>query len=134
MIGRSSGGSSDLRLPDAAPIPLQCLAGFEVIVIDPRSAFATPKRFPKTPISPEWPETALPRLGLDCYTAVAVLAHEPRIDDPALGAALHAKCFYIGALCSRLTHARCLERMRAAGFSEVGRLPYGIYFPRRWLN
>ena len=57
------------------------LAGFEVIVIDPRSAYATPERFPKTPIAAEWPETALPGLGLDCYTAVALLAHEPRIGD-----------------------------------------------------
>jgi xanthine dehydrogenase accessory factor len=95
------------------------LANFEVTVIDPRTAFATPERFPKTPIAAEWPETALPRLGLDCYTAVAMLAHEPRIDDPALGAALRAKCFYIGALGSRTTHARRLERMRAAGFSEA---------------
>jgi xanthine dehydrogenase accessory factor len=95
------------------------VAGFEVIVIDPRTAFATPGRFPKTPIAAEWPETALPGLGLDCHTAVALLAHEPRIDDPALGAALRAKCFYIGALGSKLTHARRLERMRAAGFSEA---------------
>jgi len=95
------------------------LANFEVIVIDPRTAFATPERFPKTPIAAEWPEIALPRLGLDSYTAVAVLAHEPRIDDPALAAALRAKCFYIGALGSKITHARRLERMRAAGFSEA---------------
>jgi xanthine dehydrogenase accessory factor len=95
------------------------LAGFDVIVIDPRTAYATPERFPKTPIAAEWPETALPGLGLDCYTAVALLAHEPRIDDSALGAALRAKCFYIGALGSRITHARRLERMRAAGFSEA---------------
>jgi xanthine dehydrogenase accessory factor len=95
------------------------LAGFEVIVIDPRTAFATPERFPKTPIAAEWPEIALPGLGLDCYTAVALLAHEPRIDDPALGAALRAKCFYIGALGSKITHARRLERMRVAGFSEA---------------
>jgi xanthine dehydrogenase accessory factor len=95
------------------------LAGFEVIVIDPRTAFATPERFPKTPIAADWPETALPRVGLDWYTAIALLAHEPRIDDPALGAALRAKCFYIGALGSKITHARRLERMRAAGFSEV---------------
>jgi xanthine dehydrogenase accessory factor len=95
------------------------LANFEVIVIDPRTAFATPERFPKTRIAAEWPEIALPELGLDCYTAVAVLAHEPRIDDPALGAALRAKCFYIGALGSKITLARRLERMRAAGFSEA---------------
>lgn len=95
------------------------LAGFEVIVIDPRTAFATPERFPKTPIAAEWPETALLRLGVDRYTAIALLAHEPRIDDPALDTALRAKCFYIGALGSRTTHARRLERMRAAGFSEA---------------
>jgi len=95
------------------------LAGFEVTVVDPRTAFATPERFSTTPIVAEWPETALPRLGLDSFTAVAVLAHEPRIDDPALGAALRAQCFYVGALGSKITHARRLERMRAAGFSEA---------------
>jgi xanthine dehydrogenase accessory factor len=95
------------------------LAGFEVTVIDPRTAFATPARFPGTPVVAGWPETALPDLGLDGFTAVALLAHDPRIDDPALGAALRAKCFYIGALGSRTTHAKRLERMRAAGFGEA---------------
>jgi xanthine dehydrogenase accessory factor len=95
------------------------LAGFEVTVVDPRTAFATPERLPEASIVVEWPETALPRLGLDSYTAVALLAHEPRIDDPALEAALRAHCFYIGALGSKKTHARRLERMYAAGYSEA---------------
>jgi xanthine dehydrogenase accessory factor len=95
------------------------IAGFEVTVVDPRTAFATPERFPETALIAEWPETALPGLGLDSYTAVALLAHEPRIDDPALGAALRAKCFYVGALGSKKTHGKRLERMRAAGFSEA---------------
>ncbi|MCI0467677.1 MAG: XdhC family protein [Beijerinckiaceae bacterium] len=95
------------------------LAAIEVTVIDPRSAFAAPERFPNASIVAEWPETVLPKLGLDEYTAVALLAHEPRIDDPALGAALRANCFYIGALGSKKTHAKRLERMRALGFSEA---------------
>ncbi len=106
------------------------LAGIEVTVVDPRTAFAAPERFPNTEIVAEWPETALPALGLDRYTAVALLAHEPRIDDPALSAALRAECFYTGALGSKKTHAKRLERMRAAGFSgaELARIrsPIGL--------
>jgi xanthine dehydrogenase accessory factor len=106
------------------------LAGFEVTVVDPRSAFATPERFPGTPVVADWPETALRDVGLDGFTAVALLAHDPRIDDPALAAALRAKCFYIGALGSKITHAKRLERMRTAGFCEADlaliRAPIGL--------
>jgi xanthine dehydrogenase accessory factor len=98
-----------------------CLAGFEVMVIDPREAFATPERFPGTLVVAEWPETALRDLGLDYFTAVVLLSHDPRIDDPALGAALRAKCFYIGALGSKITHGKRLERMCEAGFCEAER-------------
>ncbi|HJW78932.1 MAG TPA: XdhC family protein, partial [Beijerinckiaceae bacterium] len=78
----------------------------------------------------EWPEEALPRLGLDRYTALLALTHDPKIDDPALAAALSAECFYIGALGSKNTHARRVERLTAAGFSpeEIARIhaPIGL--------
>ena len=94
------------------------LAELDVTIIDPRTAFATPERFPDVRLLAEWPEEALQRLGLDRYTAVALLTHDSKIDDPALVAALKAECFYIGALGSRKTHGRRLERMQAVGFGS----------------
>src|SRR5215211_3695803 len=91
---------------------------FDVTIIDPRTAFATPERFPDVPVLAEWPDAALPRIGLDRYTAMLALTHDPKIDDPALDAALKAECFYIGALGSKKTHARRIERLTAAGFGE----------------
>jgi xanthine dehydrogenase accessory factor len=90
-----------------------------VTIIDPRTAFATPERFPDVRVLAEWPDAALPRLGLDRYTALLALTHDPKIDDPALAAALRAECFYIGALGSKKTHARRIERLTAAGFGEA---------------
>jgi xanthine dehydrogenase accessory factor len=103
----------------------------DVTVVDPRTAFATPERFPDVPVLAEWPSDALPRLGgLDRYTAVACLTHDPKIDDPALEAALRAECFYIGALGSRRTHAKRVERLQAAGFgaADIARIhaPIGL--------
>jgi xanthine dehydrogenase accessory factor len=92
---------------------------FDVTIIDPRTAFATPERFPDVPVLAEWPEAVLPRLGLDRYTALVALTHDPKIDDPALDAALRAECFYIGALGSKKTHARRVERLEAAGFTQA---------------
>ena len=94
------------------------LAGFDVTIVDPRTAFATPERFPGVELLTEWPDEALPKIKLDPYTAIALLTHDPKIDDPALVAALKADCFYIGALGSRKTHGRRLERMRAEGFGD----------------
>lgn len=92
----------------------------DVTVIDPRTAFATAERFPDVPVLAEWPDEAIPGLGgLDRYTAVACLTHDPKIDDPALAAALRAECFYVGALGSRRTHAKRAERLTGAGFSEA---------------
>ena len=91
----------------------------DVTVIDPRTAFATPERFPDVPVLAEWPDEALPRIGLDRYTALVALTHDPKIDDPALVAALRAECFYIGALGSRKTHGRRVERLVQAGFTEA---------------
>ncbi len=99
--------------------PMAKLADLDMIIVDPRTAFATPERFPDVEVITEWPQEVLPRLGLDPFTALAVLTHDPRIDDPALAEALAAGCFYVGALGSQKTHAKRLERLRAAGFAET---------------
>jgi xanthine dehydrogenase accessory factor len=99
--------------------PMAKVLDLDVTVVDPRTAFATPERFPDVPVLAEWPDTALPRLGLDRYTALLALTHDPKIDDPALHAALRAECFYIGALGSKKTHARRIERLAEAGFGEA---------------
>ena len=99
--------------------PVARVAGLDAEIIDPRTAFATPERFPDVPVLAEWADEALDRAPLDRYSAIALLSHDPKIDDPALIRALKADCFYIGALGSRKTHARRLERMRAAGFGEA---------------
>jgi xanthine dehydrogenase accessory factor len=99
--------------------PIARIAGLDVSIVDPRTAFATPDRFPDTPIIAKWPDEALAEAPLDRFTAVCLLTHDPKIDDPALAIALEAECFYIGALGSRKTHAKRLERMRAKGFDET---------------
>ena len=99
--------------------PIARIAGLDVTIIDPRTAFATPERFPETPILAQWPDEALAARPLDRFTAICLLTHDPKIDDPALMIALRADCFYIGALGSRKTHSRRLERMRAQGFDET---------------
>lgn len=97
--------------------PMATLSGFDVTVIDPRTAFATPERFVDVTLMAEWPQDVLPGLGLDRYSAIACLTHDPKIDDPALELALRAECFYVGALGSRKTHAKRVERLEALGFS-----------------
>ena len=99
--------------------PMAKLCGLDPVVIDPRTAFASPERFPDVEVVAEWPDEVLERAPLDRYSAIALLTHDPKIDDRALERALKAECFYIGALGSRKTHAKRLERMRAAGFSEA---------------
>ena len=99
--------------------PIARIAGLDAIVIDPRTAFATPERFPETPVIAQWPDEALEARPLDRYTAICLLTHDPKIDDRALTRALKAECFYIGALGSRKTHAKRLERMKAEGFDEA---------------
>jgi xanthine dehydrogenase accessory factor len=91
----------------------------DVTIIDPRTAFATPERFPDAPVLAEWPDAVLPEIGIDQYTAVVALTHDPKIDDPALTAALGSECFYIGALGSRKTHERRVQRLTASGFTEA---------------
>jgi xanthine dehydrogenase accessory factor len=97
--------------------PMAKIAGFDLIVIDPRTAFATAERFADVEILAQWPDDVIPTLGLDAYTAVGLFTHDPKIDDQALIAALKARCFYIGALGSKKTHAKRCERMSALGFS-----------------
>lgn len=102
-----------------AMAPMAKLLDLDLAIIDPRTAFATPERFPEVTLLTQWPDEALATLGLDAYTAFVALTHDPKIDDPGLEAALRSDCFYIGALGSRKTHGRRLERLGAAGFDEV---------------
>jgi xanthine dehydrogenase accessory factor len=90
-----------------------------VTVVDPRTAFASPERFPDVPLVAEWPDVALPSLNIDHYTAFVALTHDPKIDDPALLHAFERDCFYIGALGSRKTHAKRGERLKAQGASDA---------------
>ncbi len=99
--------------------PVAKLAGYDVTIVDPRTAFATPERFPDVEVIAEWPDIALPPLDIDRYTAFVALTHDPKIDDPALTHALARDCFYIGALGSKKTHARRLERLKAQGLSDA---------------
>jgi xanthine dehydrogenase accessory factor len=99
--------------------PFARLLGYDVTIVDPRTAFASPERFPDVKLIPQWPDEALPPLGVDRYTAFAALTHDPKIDDPALLHALSRECFYIGALGSKKTHARRLERLKAQGVTEA---------------
>ena len=92
--------------------------GYQVTVIDPRRAFATEQRFHNTELCPEWPDEAMARLAPDAQTAVVTLAHDPKIDDPALMAALDSQAFYIGALGSRRTHEKRCERLAQQGMGE----------------
>src|SRR3984885_3474105 len=99
--------------------PIGKLLGYDVTIVDPRTAFASPERFPDVKIIAEWPDKALPPLNVDRYTAFVALTHDPKIDDPALIHALARDCFYIGALGSRKTHGRRLDRLKAQGVSDA---------------
>ena len=110
--------------------PMARLAGYDVVIVDPRTAFATKERFPDVPMLAEWPDTALPRLAVDRYTAFVALTHDPKIDDPALIFALARDCFYIGALGSKKTHARRVARLEEQGVAKEAltriRAPIGL--------
>ena len=99
--------------------PMAKMLNYDVTIVDPRTAFASVERFPEVKVIAEWPDKALPQLHVDRYTAFVALTHDPKIDDPALRHALSRDCFYIGALGSRKTHARRVERLKAQGLSEV---------------
>jgi xanthine dehydrogenase accessory factor len=99
--------------------PIAKILGYDVTIVDPRTAFATPERFPDVPLIAEWPDVALPPLNIDRFTAFVALTHDPKIDDPALLHVLERDCFYIGALGSKKTHARRVERLKAQGASDA---------------
>jgi xanthine dehydrogenase accessory factor len=113
-----------------ALVPMAAALGYDITVIDPRSAFAAQSRFPGVTIMTQWPGSALAELGLDRRSALVSLTHDPKIDDPALAAALRSDAFYIGALGSRKTHAARLSRLQEQGFSaaELARIhaPVGL--------
>jgi xanthine dehydrogenase accessory factor len=100
-------------------VPLARMAGYEVTVIDPRTAFGSKERFPDVALVNEWPNDALPQLTPDRRTAILTLTHDSKIDDPALELALRSDAFYVGALGSRRTHEKRLQRLRDAGFDDA---------------
>jgi len=99
--------------------PMAAMAGYAVTVVDPRRSFATEDRFPGVTLSGEWPDEAMEKLNPDVRTAVVTLTHDPKLDDPALSAALRSPAFYIGALGSKKTHAARLGRLAKAGFADT---------------
>lgn len=113
-----------------ALVPLARALGYDVVIVDPRTAFATEERFGDVTILGDWPDEALSRIGLDASTAVAVISHDAKLDDAALIAALRSEAFYIGALGSRKTHAKRVERLREAGLAadDIARIhaPIGL--------
>lgn len=102
-----------------ALVPMARIAGYDPVIIDPREAFASESRFPGETLMTDWPDEAVAQLGLDPRTALVLLTHDPKLDDPALQAALKANVFYIGALGSTRTHAKRVTRMQEAGFSDA---------------
>lgn len=110
--------------------PMARVAGYPIEIIDPRTAFASAERFSDVELHADWPEAVLAARPLDAYCAVAAITHESRIDDFALKAALDAGCFYVGALGSRKTHAKRVERLKAMGVSvaDIARIaaPIGL--------
>jgi xanthine dehydrogenase accessory factor len=99
--------------------PVGAMLGYDVTIVDPRTAFATIERFPDVTVIAEWPDVALPPLNVDHYTAFVALTHDPKIDDTALLHALARDCFYIGALGSKKTHAKRVTRLKEAGLSDA---------------
>ncbi|WP_137133877.1 XdhC family protein [Rhizobium sp. FKY42] len=106
------------------------MMNFDLTIIDPRTAFATPERFQGVDLIVDWPEDVLKDRGLDAYTALVAVTHDPKIDDYPLAEALRSRCFYVGALGSRKTHAKRIERLKEAGFSDEDissiRAPIGL--------
>ncbi len=101
-----------------ALLPMARLAGYDVFLVDPRETFAAAARFPDESISQDWPDEALRALAPDGRTAVVTLSHDPKIDDPAIIETLNSNAFYLGCLGSKKTHAKRLDRLRAAGLDE----------------
>ncbi len=95
------------------------MAGYDAVLIDPRESFASEARFPDERILREWPDAALNAEGLDARCAVITLAHDPKLDDPAIKTALASEAFYVGCLGSRRTHGKRIERLLEAGISNA---------------
>ena len=114
-----------------ALVPIAQSLGYDVTVVDPRTAFASPERFPDVPLIAEWPDVALPPLNVDHYTAFVALTHDPKIDDPALLHAFKCDCFYIGALGSRKTHGKRADRLKGQGArdADIARIHAPIGLP-----
>lgn len=102
-----------------ALLPMARLAGFDPVLIDPRGAFASAARFPDQTVVEDWPDEAVAALAPDARTAVVTLTHDPKLDDPAIRAALASGCFYLGCLGSTRTQAKRLDRLRAAGVTDA---------------
>ncbi len=113
-----------------AVIPMARAAGYDVTVIDPRGAFATGTRFPNVALISDWPEDVLPAMKMDARTAILLLTHDPKIDDPGLELALRSSVFYVGALGSKKTHGGRVLRLTTRGFSteDIARIngPIGL--------
>lgn len=113
-----------------AVIPMAQQLGYDISVIDPRGAFSTVERFPGISLHSEWPDEIIPKISLDSRTALIALTHDPKIDDPALFAALRSDVFYIGALGSKKTQASRVARLKENGFSneQIARIhgPIGL--------
>ncbi|WP_375282271.1 XdhC family protein [Pseudooctadecabacter sp.] len=111
-------------------LPMARACGYDVTLVDPRPAFGSPERFPDTVISEDWPDEALEAMGLDARAAVVTLTHDPKLDDPAIKAALRSPVFYLGCLGSTRTHAKRIARLEAAGFGaeDIARIhaPVGL--------
>ncbi|NTF42126.1 XdhC/CoxF family protein [Rhizobium sp. AC27/96] len=98
---------------------MAALAGFDVTIIDPRTAFATQERFEGIDLIADWPTIVLKERPLDSYMALAAVTHDPKIDDEPILEALRTGCFYVGALGSRKTHAGRLERLKREGVADA---------------
>ena len=113
-----------------AMAPMAAPLGFSMVVVDPRRAFANEERLPGITLSTDWPDEAMEALAPDARTAVVTLTHDPKLDDPALDAALKSEAFYIGALGSRRTHAKRVARLTELGHGAeaMGRIhaPVGL--------
>ena len=113
-----------------ALVPMARIAGYDPVIIDPRAAFGSAARFPGERLLEDWPDEALAEVGLDTRTALVLLTHDPKLDDPALHIALNSEAFYIGALGSTRTHAKRVERLAEAGFTteQISRIrgPVGL--------
>lgn len=99
--------------------PMATIAGFDVSVIDPRSAFCQAERFPNVTLINDWPDEALAAADIDNQTAIVTLSHDPKIDDPALSIALSSPAFYIGSLGSTHTHAKRVDRLTEQALEDT---------------